>query len=497
MQSTDLKRRAFVGSVWSLLSTGGRQAIAFVLFIFIARKIGPADIGLIAVAMIVIDIVGFASRFGQVEALQRQADLSDRLASTSFWMLAVAGPATSLFVVAGAVLSGGAVSPDFRHVLMLLAPLCALQAWNAIPEALLKRRFDFRALAARTWLATVVGGLLGAYLAVRGAGVYALVAQRLSSAAVQTVTLWAMLRWRPEMTFDRSAAVALARTGGGILLSNISGIVNRRLVDGITGAILGLTQLGHFRLGWRFFDFIVQFSVTPLSAVALSAFSKVQHDPERLTRVYLRLTQFVALASLPTFFGLAATADLLVPVVLGDRWRESIIVMQLLGFVMLGGVVNYFFGTALIAVGKVNIVVRQSVIQIFGTALFVAVGAHFGIIDVLLAIIARALMVAVYNIAALRKEIGLSLAALFQSLMPPVVASGVMVAAVRFGMLELAGSMPGIVLLGVLVTLGVATYGAALLIGDFVGLWRGYIRSALTSLGGAVIRRPAATMAKA
>jgi O-antigen/teichoic acid export membrane protein len=88
----NLKRRAFIGSIWSLLSNGGRQAIAFVLFLFIARNIGPADIGLVALAMIVIDIVSFASRFGQVEVLQRQADLDDRLISTSFWMLAVAGP---------------------------------------------------------------------------------------------------------------------------------------------------------------------------------------------------------------------------------------------------------------------------------------------------------------------------------------------------------------------------------------------------------------------
>ena len=494
----NLKRQAFIGSIWSLLSNGGRQAIAFVLFLFIARHIGPADIGLIALVMIVIDIVGYISRFGQIEALQRQPDLDDRLTSTSFWMLAVAGPLTTLLVVAGAELFGGIAGPDFRHVLLVLAPLCALQAWNAIPQALLKRRFDYRALAARTWLATLVGGAFGVYLAVNGAGVYALVAQRLASSVVQTVTLWAMLRWHPKMMFDRTAAKDLVRTGGGILLANLSSIINKRLVDAITGAVLGLTQLGHFRLGWRFFDFIVQFSVTPLTAVALSTFSTIQTNRERLTRAYLRLTQFVALASLPMFFGLGAIADLLVPVVLGDKWSNSVFVIQMLGFVMLGGIVNYFFAPVLIAVGKVNVVVRQSAAQIFGTAVLVFIGAQFGIAGVLLAIIARALMVAVYNISALRTEIGLSIAALFQSLMPPVVASGIMVAAVRFGMLELAGSMPDLVLLGVLVTVGVLTYGATLLAGDLLGLWRGYIKGVFSSLGGAITRRRASpTMAGA
>lgn len=488
----NLKRQAFVGSLWSLLSNGGRQLIAFVLFIYIARNLTPADIGLVALAMIVIDVVGFASRFGQVEALQREPDLSDRLISTSFWMLAAAGPVTTVIVIAGARLAGGFADADgFRHVLILLAPLCALQAWNAIPEALLKRRFDYRTLAARTWLATLAGGLVGVYMAVNGMGVYALVGQRLASSGVQTVVLWGMLRWRPPMEFDTSDAARLVRIGFGILFANLAGIINKRLVDGITGAMLGLAQLGHFRLGWRFFDFIVQFSVSPLTSVALSAFSTIQHDRVKLTRAYLRMTQFIALASLPMFFGLGATADLLVPVVLGDKWKESIVVMQLLGFVMLGGTVNYFFAPVLIAVGKVHVVMRQSAAQIFGTALFVLIGANFGIVGVLGAIIARAMTVAVYNVTALRREIGLSVMSLLQVLLPPLVASAVMVGVVRFGMMQLHDRMPGFVLLGLLVAMGAAAYAAALMLGDLLGPWRGYVRGVASSLAGAVARRQA------
>jgi len=103
----DLKRRAFVGSIWSLLSNGGRQGIAFVLFLFIARNIGPADIGLVALAMIVVDVLSYASGFGQVEALQRQPELDDRLTSTSFWMLFVGGPLSTLILIAGIMLFSG------------------------------------------------------------------------------------------------------------------------------------------------------------------------------------------------------------------------------------------------------------------------------------------------------------------------------------------------------------------------------------------------------
>jgi hypothetical protein len=111
--------------------------------------------------------------------------------------------------------------------------------------------------------------------------------------------------------------------------------------------------------------------------------------------------------------------------------------------------------------------------QIAGTALFVFFGTYLGLPGVLLAIIVRAIMVAVYNVAALRTEIGLSVSALLQSLVPPVIASGVMVVAVRVVKAEFEGVMPGFFLLAAMVAAGIVVFPAAMLLGDLAGAWRG------------------------
>src|SRR5690606_34858799 len=140
------------GSLWSLFGNSGQQIIGFLIFIYIARKVSPADVGLIALALVVIGILGFASRFGQVEALQRRADLSDRTIDTAFWMLFVIGLLAAALVIAIAQLVGFvSEEPGLPAVLMLLAPLCTLQSWNAVPEAVLRRRFKFRSLSLRNW----------------------------------------------------------------------------------------------------------------------------------------------------------------------------------------------------------------------------------------------------------------------------------------------------------------------------------------------------------
>jgi O-antigen/teichoic acid export membrane protein len=457
--------------------------------------VSPADVGLVAFAMIMVDVLGYWARIGQVETLQRQAEASDRLISTAFWMLAVAGIAvTGIIALLAEGLGDMWNEPDFGNVLLLLAPICALQALNAVPEAILKRQFRYQSIAIRGWVATIGGGLIGAFLAFKGFGVYALVVQRVSTAALQTVTAWVLFRWRPHFAFDFQDAKMLARTGFGISLAGFSATINARISDGIAGSMLGAAQLGFLRLGWRFFEFIVQFAVNPVANVALTTFSRLQHDLPASRRAYLRLTQFMALASLPMFFGIAAVADVFVPLVLGAKWMNSISVIQLFCLLILAGTVNYFFAPAMIAIGKVGIVVRQSTIQTFGTAVFVFIGAHFGIVGILAATILRAAMVAAYNVVTLKREIGLPILSLLGVLVPPTVACLVMYGTVELAKPVLQGQMNPFVYLVALCAIGAVTYGAVLLLGDFVGLWRGYMRGILGSLSGAIGRRRAASV---
>jgi len=482
----NIKRRVLSASLWSLAGSGGQQAISFLLFIYLARELGPADIGLIALAIVFLDILGTMSRCGQVEALQRYANLEDRVTSTSFWLLTLGGTVSFLSILLiGFALRSFYGQETLGNVLLLLAPLSALQAWNAVPEAMLKHRLDFRLLTIRSWTATLAGGALAIYLVHQELGVYALVGQRLGTAVVRTIMLWALLRWRPRFTFDRGEAWKLLGTGFQIMLANMAGVINLRIADSITGVFLGPQQLGFLRLGWRVFDVIVQFAVMPMSSVALSSFSKLRENPESLRRAYLRLTQFMALASLPAFFGLGVVADVLVPVVLGEKWLPSIGVLQLLGFLILPGTINYFFAPLLVAVGTTRVVLNQSIVQVFVTALLLWAGARWGVEGVLIAHILRANFVSWYNLYAMNKAVELRPMSVIRMLAPPSIACAVMVGVVWLAKHELSATYSGIPLLALLVVIGVVAYGVALCAGDVVGLWKGYIGSAVRSLAGA------------
>lgn len=479
----NLKRTVLLSSIWSLIGNSGQPLISFLIFLYLARKLSPAEIGLVVLAMVFIEVAGFASRWGQVEVLQREPDLSDRTTSTSFWMLAAIGLATAGALALSAVPIGRiAEDGPLGVVLLLLSPIAALQAWNAVPEALLRRRFSFRTLAFRSWLATLAAGAIAVYLAHKGYGVYALVAQRLTAAFAQTIAVWFMLRWRPLLTFDKAAAKRLLGTGAEIMLAGFSNIINLRVTQGIIGFVLGPADLGLFRFGWRFFEFVTQLSVAPVSSVALATFSHTQHDRAMLTRAYLRMTQFMAIGSLPLFFGLGAVADTFIPLVFGAKWTGSVVVVQSLGLVIIAGTVNYFFAPVLIAIGRSRVVLHQSIGQVLLSVILILAGAQFNILGIIVAIVVRTWLVAAYNIYVLRRELGVKPAAILLAVLPPAVASLAMAGVVEIAESRLAGTMPDAWLLAVLVSVGAAAYPAILASGDLVGLWRGYLQGAYSSL---------------
>jgi O-antigen/teichoic acid export membrane protein len=488
-----LKRRTFFASLWSLLGSGGEQAIALALFIYVARKVTPADVGLIALAMVFIEILSFVARSGQVETIQRLPELDERSLSTSFWMLAASG------ILFGALISAGAQASMawwdtglFGTVLLLLAPVCALRAWNAVPEALLKRHFNYRSLALRSWLATLIGGGTGAFLAYLDFGVYALVAQRLATTLVSTITCWTASGWRPRFEFDRSVAIRHLRFGSVVMTAKFAGLVNENLVQSLAGFGLGPVPVGFLRVGWRFFDFINHVAVQPVSNVALSTFSPLQNDLEGFKRAYLRLTQLVAIASLPMYIGLGLVADLFIPLALGAKWTGAVLVMQLLAFTRLAAPISYFFGPAMIAMGRSRALLRQSMLQITLTFSLVSVGVFFGIVGVLVAIMIRGILNAAYQMHQLRKEVGLPSRAVLHVLWPPAAACAVMAISVEAVKFHLTGDIAQVWLLAILVGTGATAYFAALLVGEVIGLWPGYVRGVTDSLRRALRQRPEA-----
>ena len=179
MPSPSLFTTAVRSGLWSFLERSSRHWINLAVMIVLARLLGPAAFGTVAIASAYIVITEVMVRGGLPEYVIKHQASDERIWTTIFWantVLAVivigltwliATPAAWLFEV-----------PELEAVLRALSLMLLVRALGATHEALIIRTFGFKALALRTLIASLVGGAVGIAMALSGFGVWSLVGER-------------------------------------------------------------------------------------------------------------------------------------------------------------------------------------------------------------------------------------------------------------------------------------------------------------------------------
>lgn len=146
----------------------------------------------------------------------------------------------------------------------------------------------------------------------------------------------------------------------------------------LIGSLFGAKSLGYYTLAY---NLILKPStmINPIiTKVAFPVFSKVQNDIDRLRRGYLKVLQLLSSVNFPMMAGLAVVAPVAVPIIFGEQWLPSVILIQILTIVGLLRSTGNPVGSLLLAKGRADLGFKWSVavmiIQIPGLYL----GAKFG-----------------------------------------------------------------------------------------------------------------------
>ena len=92
-----------------------------------------------------------------------------------------------------------------------------------------------------------------------------------------------------------------------------------------------------------------------ITKVAFPVFSRIQNETERIKRVYLKILQLLSIFNFPMMIGLAVVAPVAVPVIFGEQWLPSIILIQILTIVGLLRSIGNPVGSLLLAKGRADL----------------------------------------------------------------------------------------------------------------------------------------------
>lgn len=349
----NLREKAVKGVAWSAAQRWGNQAISFVVFFVLARLLQPEAFGLVAMAAVFTAFIQIFLDQGLSQAIVQRPNLEPDHLDTAFWFGILTG---GLMTVIGISLSGQVAEiydePDLQPVVAWMSLTFLLTALSSTQMAILQRDLNFKALATRTLLASLCGGITGVSAAWMGYGVWSLVAKELVNAIVGVLTLWRISRWRPSFHISLHYFKDLFSFGINLVGIKIVGFFNQRSDDFLIGYFLGTASLGYYSMAYRLMSLVNGLMTGIAEQVAFSAFSRLQLQPDRLRQAFYQVTHFGILLAFPAFVGLVVLAPELITVLFSNQWLPSIPILQILalaGLVMAAMNAN---GYLLYAIGK-------------------------------------------------------------------------------------------------------------------------------------------------
>ncbi len=457
-----LRKRSLSGTLW-MAGAGAVISLAnLVLFAVVARLVQPAAFGAVAFAAVCVEMLRFASLSVVTDAVIRRAEVDDTTNSTAFWtaMLAAA-VCVVVCVLVFAPLTEWYHGEGAGWIFAVLALTLLLEAPRCVHEGLLKRLFQYRAIAWRMAAASIGGGLLAILLALLGFGAWALVIQRLATAAFQLVVSWRILPWRPAWRYSLAEAGVLLRFCTGAGGSRVLLLIGDRVPEALIGAFTGSEAVGYYRVGARGLDSISQFVVQPASSVALSALARV--DSRQHEEQFLRMVRLVAVIGIPAYFGAGVIAPDFVQLLFGERWGQSAIVMSLLAFSVVPCILLPLIGPLLLAMGQPRLLISVAAVNLSLVGGPVLAASFVSLPAATAAQLLGSYAALFVVVALMSRTLGFSGVRLFKALGPALLAAGVM-AVVLVGLKGWLGQQPLVLRLTVLSLSGAGLYAAFLVV---------------------------------
>lgn len=458
------KSKVILSLIYKFTERFAVKGLGFVIGILLARLLGPDAFGQVALLTVFADLSMTFIESGLNTALVQSREVDDRDYSTVFYItLAMSVLMIVLWQLLAPMMAGFYDSPDMVAPLRFYAFSLLLSSFNSIRTAKMQREMRFKEMMYCNLVATIVSGAVAVALAFMGFGLWSLVIYFFAQVAMSSAAMLFVLRWLPRSRFSMDSARRLYGFGSKILAASLITTIYNNLRPLIIGKKFSSTALGYYDRGHRFSTTISLNLDAAVNSVMFPVLSRAQDDITQFSAILRKTRNLGAFIIFPAMFGMAAVADPMVRVLLGNDWLPCIIFVQILSVAEAQVPVTVSNLLAYKSLGRSDIYAKLAVLRrsLMLISLAISVFCFDSVEAIAVSFLISAWIDAVVTALPLKKLLGTSLKAQFLPLWEPLLASLLMAAAVyAFGLLD----MPVLLKLILQIVLGAAVYIAANLV---------------------------------
>lgn len=319
-----LKDKTIKGVGWSAIDNVAQYGVTFVVSIVLARLLSPDDYGLLGLIAIFTAVCGTLINAGFTTALIRKQDTTDDDYNTVF----IVNLGMSLLLY-GIIFFCSPLIADFfqREELVWLTRVSSLGmivgALSLVQQTRLTKRIDFKSQTKITIVASISSGIIGIALALMKFGVWALVAQALSSQLIRTVLLWHVNKWIPQLCFSIKSFNELFGFGWKLMVSGVIDTVWKELNQFVVGKFYSPATLGQYTRAKHFSQLLSSNLTSVVQRVTYPVLSNIQDDKQRMINAYRKIIKTTMFVTAISMFFLGAISEPLFYCLIGPKWHEA------------------------------------------------------------------------------------------------------------------------------------------------------------------------------
>lgn len=429
----NLTAKAKIGAFWVILEQVILKVFSFVTNIVLARLLFPEDFGVVAIALVAWEIIKLFGNFGIAAKLIYQQEKINEYATSAFWLNIVVSLALGLVTIFIAPYVARFYGNELvQPILVLFSLAFVVQSLGTTHLALLRKELAFKKITLVEVVTTLFSRSFAIGMAFMGFGVWSLVIPEVIASPFKAVAFWIINPWKPDFKLNTGYWRDIFKFGFNYLGADLTRYLNINGDYIIIGKMLGERSLGLYTFAYNIANLPFQNITSTVSKVAFPTFSKLQDDLKRFQKVLLKMTKFTSLTAFPLLMELLILADLLIPLVYGDKWKEAIMPLQIIIGFILFRVFSSPGGQVLIALGKPDTLFRFNLIQSPFLLAAVFIGSHYGISGAAAGMSSVLIIGSLILVHISAKPLGLSIWSVLQTILPATISSVLMVFSIRF-----------------------------------------------------------------
>lgn len=420
--------------VWTALQKYSNMFIHFISGIILARMLTPYDygcIGMLSIFMVLAEAFidgGFGSAL-----IQKKRPTQQDYSTIFFWNIGMAVVMYAVLFFTAPAISRFYNIPLLCDVLRVQGVILFIYAFNIIQRNQLRKKLNFKLLSIISIATSLIALGITIYMAYKGYGVWALVAQHIITSAIPALVFWFYVKWRPVWTFSWTSFKELFSFGFYMFLTSLLNTFGNQIQGLLIGKFYNASTMGYYSKAHGL-ERVASTSISSMmTQVTYPLYAEAQDNKKQLANMIRRLTMTLSYITFPLMFILLLCAKPIFVLLYSDRWLNSVPYFQMLCLSGLALCLQAVNNQSVAAVGQSRAMFIWTVIKrAVGIGIIIVGLVWFGMKGLLVGMVLGSWFSYLVNISLVSKFVGYKWSDQLLNIMPVAIASIVSAVAAYF-----------------------------------------------------------------